>query len=63
MIRDRFGDVLQIFIELHPSFATEVTSNVATCSILLPVLRDLVSNGAPRQSSMHSCKDVNVCFT
>ena len=39
--------VLVLIVIIGTSFATEVTSNVATCSILLPVLRDLVSNGAP----------------
>ena len=35
--------VLALIVIIGTSFATEVTSNVATCSILLPVLRDLVS--------------------
>ena len=35
--------VLVLIVIIGTSFATEVTSNVATCSILLPVLRDLVS--------------------
>ena len=39
--------LLVLIVIVATSFATEVTSNVATCSILLPVLRDLVSNGAP----------------
>ena len=34
--------VLVLIVIIGTSFATEVTSNVATCSILLPVLRDLV---------------------
>ena len=35
--------ILVLIVIVGTSFATEVTSNVATCSILLPVLRDLVS--------------------
>lgn len=37
---DKF--VLVFVICIFTAAATEVTSNVATCSILLPVLRDLV---------------------
>jgi sodium-dependent dicarboxylate transporter 2/3/5 len=35
--------LLVLIVTAGTAIATEVTSNVATCSILLPVLRDLVS--------------------
>ena len=34
---------LVIVVSVLSAAATEITSNVATCSVLLPVLRDLVS--------------------